>query len=101
MVKQECVVREDLSPWISPLLVAPEERGKEYGKMLLEHVRKVAGQLGYFRLYLTTNHIGYYEKYAFREFGLSLFNWGRPMKIYTVNSIARGKANFRFKRKVS
>lgn len=87
LIRQECIVCENLSPWISPLLVAPEERGNQLGSVLLEHVRKEAGRLGYFKLYLTTDHIGYYEKYGFREIGLSLFTWGRPTKIYTVNSI--------------
>ena len=87
LIEKEMIQRDDLTPFISPLVIVPEERGNELGAVLLEHVRKEAGRLGFFKLYLTTDHIGYYEKYGFREFGLSLFTWGRPTKIYTINSL--------------
>lgn len=87
LIEKEEIVRDYLSPWISPLLIAPAERGNEYGGKLLCHVREEAGKFGLVKLYLTTNHIGYYEKYGFREIGLSNFTWGHPTKIYTVNAI--------------
>ncbi|KWX88681.1 hypothetical protein AMQ83_05225 [Paenibacillus riograndensis] len=43
LAKEE-VLSEDLSPWITPLLAHPDERGNRYGKMLLEHARKEAGR---------------------------------------------------------
>ena len=82
LIEQEAVLREDLSPWISPLLIAEAERGNSLGAKMLEHVRREAGKLGFERVYLTTDHIGYYEKYGFREIGLTCFTWGRPTKIY-------------------
>jgi N-acetylglutamate synthase-like GNAT family acetyltransferase len=82
LVEQELLVRKDLSPWIAPLFIDKSERGQALGAILLEHGRKMAGQLGYAKVYLTTDHIQYYEKYGFREIGLSNFEWGRPSKIY-------------------
>jgi len=84
-VKKEEVFAEDLSPWITPLLVHPDERGHQYGKLLLEYARKQAGLLGFERVYLTTGEIGFYEKYGFREVGLTLFSWGRPTKVYEAD----------------
>ena len=81
------VMSEELSPWITPLLVHPDERGNRYGKFLLEHVRIEAGKLGFNLIYLATGEIGYYEKYGFREVGLTTFTWGRPTKIYEHNTI--------------
>lgn len=81
------VMSDDLSPWIAPLLVHPDERGNRYGKYLLEHVRKEAGKHGFEIVYLTTGEIGYYEKYGFREVGLTTFTWGRPTKVYEHNTI--------------
>lgn len=72
----------DLSPWVTPLLVHPSERGNNYGKLLLEHAKREAGRLGFKTVYLTTDHIGYYEKCGFREVGLTTFTWGRPTKVY-------------------
>jgi ribosomal protein S18 acetylase RimI-like enzyme len=78
---------DELSPWITPLLVHPDERGNHYGKMLLEHARREAGRLGFKVVYLTTGEIGYYEKYGFREVGLTTFTWGRPTKVYEHDAI--------------
>lgn len=78
---------DDLCPWITPLLVHPDERGNRYGKLLLEHARKEAGRLGFKIVYLTTGEIGYYEKYGFREVGLTTFTWGRPTKVYEHDTI--------------
>ncbi|MCK9478682.1 MAG: GNAT family N-acetyltransferase [Firmicutes bacterium] len=91
LIEKEPIILDDLSPFISPLLIGAAERGNGYGSELLRHVREEAGKLGFVKLYLTTNHIGYYEKYAFREYGLSNFTWGMPTKIYTVNSIGLPK----------
>jgi hypothetical protein len=56
--------------------------GNRYGKLLLEHARKDAGRLGFKVVYITTGEIGFYEKYSFREVGLTTFAWGRPTKVY-------------------
>ncbi|MGO4268853.1 GNAT family N-acetyltransferase [Paenibacillus sp. TAF58] len=76
MIEQEYLVRKDLSPWIAPLFIEKSERGQALGAVLLQHARKTAGQLGYEKVYLTTDHIRYYEMYGFREIGLSNFEWG-------------------------
>jgi ribosomal protein S18 acetylase RimI-like enzyme len=81
------ILSDELSPWITPLLVHPDERGNRYGKMLLEYARKEAGRLGFKVVYLTTGEIGYYEKYGFREVGLTTFTWGRPTKVYEHDTI--------------
>lgn len=86
LTKKE-ILSDDLSPWITPLLVHPDERGNHYGKLLLEHARKEAGRLGFKVIYLTTGEIGYYEKYGFREVGLTTFTWGRPTKVYEAEVI--------------
>ena len=86
-IKKEEIMSEDLSPWITPLLIHPGERGNRYGKLLLEHARREAGWLGFKFVYLTTGEIGYYEKYGFREVGLTIFTWGRPTKVYEHNTL--------------
>ena len=85
--KKEEVMSDELSPWITPLLVHPDERGNRYGKLLLEYARKDAGRLGFKVVYLTTGEIGYYEKYCFREVGLITFTWGRPTKVYETECL--------------
>ena len=75
--------KNEFTPFITSLFVDPTMRGGlGTGKMLLDHARYEAAKLGFDKLYLTTDHIGYYEKYGFREIGLDLYDWGRPTKIY-------------------
>lgn len=87
LIEHEFVTRKDLSPWIAPLFIDEKERGQALGSVLLEHARKMAGQLGYKTVYLATDHILYYEKYGFKEIGLDMFEWGRPTKIYEHDTI--------------
>ena len=87
LIESEVIQRNDLKPFISPLLVAAKKRGNKYGALLLEYARRDANRLGYQNVYLTTNHIGYYEKYDFKEIGLTLFNWGQPTKLYEATTI--------------
>ena len=86
-VKKDEIMSEELTPWITPLIVHPDERGNRYGKMLMEYARECACRLGFKVVYLTTGEIGFYEKYGFREVGLTTFTWGRPTKVYEHNTI--------------
>ena len=87
LVEQELLVRKDLSPWISPLFIDKSERGQALGVLLLDHGRKMARELGYEKVYITTDYIQYYEKYGFQEIGLDTFEWGRPSKIYAHDTL--------------
>jgi predicted N-acetyltransferase YhbS len=61
--------RQDLWPWFAALHVEESERGQALGKMLLAHGRAEAKRLGFAKLYLETNHVGFYEKYGWRHIG--------------------------------
>ena len=75
--------KDEFTPFITSLYVDPIMRGGfGIGEVLLDHARYEAAKLGFDKLYLTTDHIGYYEKYGFREIGLDLYDWGRPTKLY-------------------
>jgi N-acetylglutamate synthase-like GNAT family acetyltransferase len=63
------------------LFIDKSEREKALGSILLEHARKMAGQLGYKKVYWATDHILYYEKYGFREIGLDNFECGRHNRL--------------------
>lgn len=79
--------KDEFTPFITSLYVDRNMRGGfGMGKMLLDHARYEAAKLGFDKLYLTTDHIGYYEKYGFREIGLDLYDWGRPTKLYEADT---------------
>lgn len=72
----------ELSPFVSTLFVDERVRGYGFGYLMLTHAKYEAAKLGYEKLYVSTDHIGYYEKYGFREIGLDIYTWGNPTKIY-------------------
>ena len=87
LVEQELIIRKDLSPWITTVFIDKQERGQRLSSKLLQNGRTVAGKLGYAKVYLTTDHIQFYEKFGFGEIGLDKFVWGRPTKIYEHDTI--------------
>jgi GNAT superfamily N-acetyltransferase len=87
LVEQELLLRKDLSPWITCVFIDEKERGQRLSSRLLEHGRTAAGNMGYAKVYLTTSHIQFYEKFGFREIGLDKFITGLPSKIYEHDTI--------------
>lgn len=86
--EREYITRKDeFTPFITSLFVDPIMRGGlGMGETLLNHARCEAAKLGFDKVYLTTDHIGYYEKYGFREIGLDMYDWGRPTKLYEADT---------------
>lgn len=87
LVELELIIRKDLSPWITCVFIDEQERGQRLSSKLFVHGRTIAGKLGYHQVYLTTDHIQFYEKFGFREIGLDKFITGRPTKIYEHDTI--------------
>jgi N-acetylglutamate synthase-like GNAT family acetyltransferase len=61
--------RQDLWPWLCALYVEETERGQALGGQMLAHAKSEAKNLGFGKLYLATDHVGYYEKYGFSHIG--------------------------------
>jgi len=79
--------RQDLYPWLCAVYIEETERGHALGSQLLEHGRKEATKLGFHKVYLCTDHVGYYEKYGWRflcqAYGVS----GEPSRVYEAESL--------------
>lgn len=74
----------DHCPFLASLFIDKTIRGGGWGELLISHAKYEAARLGYEKLYVSTDHIGYYEKYGFREIGLDIDAWGRPTKVYAA-----------------
>lgn len=98
LIENDFMVRKDLLPWLCALYIEESERGKELGSRLLAHGRQEAGKLGFDRLYLCTEHVGYYEKYGWHFFGLEESEWGGKARVYVIES---GSAEEQKSRKVN
>lgn len=83
LITNDFISRHDLYPWMACLYVAENERGNQYGNLLMEHAEQEAKKAGFPSIYLTTDHDGYYEKYGWTriEDGIDLFS-GKPSRIY-------------------
>ena len=75
LITNDFISRQDLYPWFSALYIEESERGQQLGALLLEHGCKEAGRLGFKKLYIATDHIGYYEKYGWTYIAIGQHPW--------------------------
>ena len=64
----------ELSPWLGFVYTFPKHRGNRYSRVLMRHAEKSAAADGAKKLYLSTKHIGLYEKYGYLFYGM-LKDW--------------------------
>lgn len=84
LITNDFTSRQDLWPWICALYVEASYRGNDYGAKMLAHGRLEAKRLGFEKLYLCTEHIGYYEKYGWAYIGVSYSPDGQPSRLYEI-----------------
>ena len=82
LITNDFISRQDLYPWLCALYIEKEERGSGLGAQLLAHGRGEAHRLGFEKVYLCTDHNGFYEKYGWRHIGKGYHPWGEEAKIY-------------------
>ncbi|MBR5095485.1 MAG: GNAT family N-acetyltransferase, partial [Treponema sp.] len=65
-----------LFPWLGFVYTFPEYRGHRYAGLLFKEAERLAREEGKSALYVSTDHIGLYEKYgfAFREEAQSIYS---------------------------
>ena len=54
----------DLSPWMGFVYTFTEYRGHHYVGLLMDEIERLAIKDGVSEVYISTNHIGLYEKYG-------------------------------------
>lgn len=85
IITNDFISRQDLWPWLCALYVEKDFRNQGYGKMMLEHARMEAGKLGFSKLYISTDHIGYYEKHGFDHIATGYDHGGESTRIYEAD----------------
>lgn len=76
--------RQDLSPWLASLYVDEEYRNMGIGAKLQAHAISVARDLNYEKLYLITDHVGYYERFGWTFMEEAPKANGKKTRIYEI-----------------
>ena len=72
----------ELTPWMGFVYTFPEHRGHRYVEKLFEEIERIAKEKGNPEVYISTNHIGLYEKYGC-EFMAQMNDMdGTPSRVY-------------------
>ena len=72
----------DLTPWVGFVYTFPEHRGHRYAGLLFDEVERLAKERQIAEVYLSTNHIGLYEKYGWEFFDMMDDMDGEPSRVY-------------------
>ncbi len=78
---QDAVRDERLTPWIGFVYTQPVYRGHRYAGRLLGHAEDCAAKEGYRRVYITTDHVGLYEKYGYVYHENRIDCWGDDVRV--------------------
>jgi len=82
LITNDFISRMDLMPWLCALYIEPDYRGHAYGSLLINHIRADAAQKGFHKLYLCSDHVGFYEKYGFSRIGTGYHPWGETSGVF-------------------
>lgn len=82
LIPNDFISRGDLYPWLCALIVEPAHRGRAYGRLLIERAKADARAAGFSRLYLASDHVGYYERYGFKRIATGYHPWGETSGIF-------------------
>lgn len=82
LITNDFISRMDLYPWLCALYIEDSHRGHAYAMQLIERTKSDCVKAGFPSLYLSTQHIGYYEKYGFTYLAQGYHPWGEESRIY-------------------
>lgn len=84
LITNDFISRVDLYPWICAIFIDENHRGHAYSTLLIERAKSDTKKFGYKYLYLSTSHVGFYEKYNFNYIGQGYHPWGAESRIYEI-----------------
>lgn len=72
----------ELTPWMGFVYTFPEYRGHHYVGCLFQEIEKLAKAEGVQDIFISTNHIGLYEKYGCTFYQIMKDIEGEPSRVY-------------------
>jgi len=82
LITNDFISRMDLCPWLCALYIEKKYRGQNLASLLMSQMKEDVAKMGLDKLYLCTDHVGYYEKYDFAYIGDGYHPWGESSRIY-------------------
>ena len=76
----------EFTPWIGFVYTFPEHRGHRCFGILLEEAKRLAREAGFEKIYLSTDHVGLYEKYGFEYAGTAVTVYGDRTRCYIADT---------------
>lgn len=81
----------ELTPWIGFVYTFPEYRGRRLAGKLLDYAESLATVMGKEYVYISTGHIGLYEKYGYEFYQICKDTWGEDSRVYRKALQGEGK----------
>ena len=72
----------ELTPWMGFIFTFPEHRGHRYAGLLFREVERLAREENVPAVYISTNHVGLYEKYGCEFLKMLNDMDGKPSRVY-------------------
>ena len=76
--------RKDLAPNVCALFVEKPYRNRGLARYLLDLIRREAGEMGYEKLYLVTDHMRFYEKCGWHFLTMAKDEEAMPIRVYDI-----------------
>lgn len=84
LITNDFISRSELYPWLCALYIEESQRGNKYPALLIDKAKTDSLTMNFRHMYLSTDLIGYYEKYGFNYIGNGYHPWNEESRIYEI-----------------
>ena len=84
LTTNDFISRGELYPWLTALFIEESRRGNGYAGLLMDRAKADTKKMGFEYMYLSTEHIGFYERYGYEYIGQGYHPWGGESRIYGI-----------------